>query len=407
MELLLRWGPLLLLVVMSAGFSASETALFSLTTQQREAAPARVRRLLEIPRDLLVTVLLGNLFVNVFFFSLAARLDWGSSAAAPFLSAALALIAILILGEIVPKTLALRAPSWVASLGSWFLFPLVRVSRPVTIAFSRTLDLSTRALGESGTDERAILPEDLARVLSRSSESGLLRSGEAGMLAEIVELGGIRVREIMTPRVDALMLDVDEDPEPVMTEALRRHLTWLPVFEDDADHMLGFVRLRDLFMRRQRPVRQLVMPVKFVPEVAHALDLLREFREDRTAEAVVVDEWGGTAGVVTIEDVFEEIVGELRVEGEARETPVVPLGEGVFRVAGDLSIRDWNEEFGFRVVPNEFETVGGFVTAHLGRIPRAGDRARVGSLVFDVQEVRGRRILFVDMHVTSEREESA
>jgi magnesium and cobalt transporter len=107
---------------------------------------------------------------------------------------------------------------------------------------------------------------------------------------------------------------------------------------------------------------------------------------------------------VTIENVFEEIVGELRVEGEARETPVVPLGEGRFRVAGALSIRDWNDEFGFQVVPNEFETVGGFVTALLGRIPKAGDEAHAGALVFEVHEVRGRRILSVDMYVRTEEE---
>lgn len=403
-DLLLRWGPLALLLIFSASFSASETALFSLSTQQRESAAPRIRRLLETPRELLVTILLGNLLVNVLFFSLSARIPWGDSHAARVLFVVGALLVVLVFGEILPKTMALRAPVFLASLGSLFLTPLVALLRPVTHAFSRSLDLSTRALGESGRDERAIRPEDLARVLSRSSSSGLLENREADMLAEIVELGGISVREIMTPRVDAPMLDVEEDPEPVIEEALRAHLSWLPVIEGDPDHVLGFVRLRDLLLRGDKPVRQLIMPVKFVPEVADALDLLRDLREHRTAEAIVVDEWGGTAGVVTIEDVFEEIVGELRVEGEAREKPVVPLGEGRYRVTGALSIRDWNDEFGFQVVPNEFETVGGFVTALLGRIPKAGDLARVGALVFDVHEVRGRRILSVDMHVVPAHE---
>jgi CBS domain containing-hemolysin-like protein len=203
----------------------------------------------------------------------------------------------------------------------------------------------------------------------------------------------------MTPRVDALMLDVDGDVQACLEEAARRRLNWVPVIDEDPDHVIGCVKLRDLYLRGERSVRQLVMPVKFVPEVADALDLLRDFRADRTAEAVVVDEWGGTAGIVTVEDVFEEIVGELRVEGEERERPVVPLGEGRFRVTGALSIRDWNDEFGFRVVPTEYETVGGFVTALLGRIPKAGDVARAGDLVFEVSEVRGRRVLAVDMHV--------
>ncbi|MFT5829942.1 MAG: putative hemolysin, partial [Bacteroidia bacterium] len=113
----------------------------------------------------------------------------------------------------------------------------------------------------------------------------------------------------------------------------------------------------------------------------------------------VVDEWGGTAGIVNVEDIFEELVGDLRVEGESREISVVPLGEGNYRVAGSLSMHDWNDVFGFQVVPKEYETVGGFVTALLGRIPRAGDEVRWGDLVLEVHDVRGRRVQTVDMSV--------
>lgn len=393
------WLALAVLMSFSAGFSGFEAALFSLDPEQRGRAHPRVRRLLEHQRELLVTVLLGNLLVNILYFSLAVRLDWGEARYAPLVALLAPLVAILILGEILPKTLALRAPDVISNLGALPIAGLVRVLKPVTRAFSYTLELIARALGERGDDEREISTDDLAQVLSVSEESGLIERGEADMLAEIVELAGIRVREIMTPRVDAMMLDVDEENlGAVLEEAARKRVTWLPVFEEDPDHVLGCVMLRDLYRRGERGIRQLVMPVKFVPEVAHALDLLHTFRVDRAAEAVVVDEWGGTAGVVTIEDVFEEIVGELRVEGEERERPVVPLGEGRFRVAGALSIRDWNDEFGFQVVPIEFETVGGFVTALLGRIPKAGDQARAGALVFEVSEVRGRRVVSVDMH---------
>jgi len=402
----LLFPTLVVLLFLSASFSGFEAALFSLSGEELERAPARVRRLLEDPRKVLVTVLLGNLFVNVAYFSFAVRIPWGGGQYAPVVAVLAPLVTILVCGEILPKTLALRAPETIARMGALPAALLVRVLRPVIAAFSRLLELIARALGESAGEERAISTEDLAQVLSVSAEVGLLERNEADMLAEIVELAGIRVREIMTPRVDALMLDVEDDPRSILDEAERQRVTWLPVFEEDADHVLGCVQVRDLYLHPDRSVRQLVMPVKFVPEVAHALDLLRELRADRTAEAVVVDEWGGTAGVVTVEDVFEEIVGELRVEGEERERPVVPLGEGRFRVSGALSIRDWNEEFGFRVVPIEFETVGGFVTALLGRIPKAGDEARAGALVFDVHEVRGRRVVSVDMSVERELEEA-
>ena len=183
---------------------------------------------------------------------------------------------------------------------------------------------------------------------------------------------------------------------------------WAATFPLNGDHARARrIDVRDLVNQPDRPMRQLVMPAKYVPEVASALDLLHGLRDERVAEAVVVDEWGGTAGIVTIEDIFEEIVGDLRAEEEPHEAAVTLLGEGHYRVNGGLSIRDWNDEFdefGARVVPTEFETVGGFVAALLGRIPKRGDVVRYGALVMEVHEVRGRRVLSVEMYVEQQGE---
>ena len=186
--------PLWALLALSAFFSASETALFSLSRERRKSAPARVSRLLARPRELLITVLACNLLVNVFFFSLAAQLYQGDSPQAKLGSALGALVALLVFGEILPKTLALRGSGAVSAMSSLALTPLVVILHPVTVAFSRTLELVTRALGESGGDELAITPENLAEVLSKSAEAGLLESAEADMLSEIVELGGVPTR---------------------------------------------------------------------------------------------------------------------------------------------------------------------------------------------------------------------
>lgn len=396
------WVLLAALLAVSGFLSASETALFSLSPRDLPRASARVGHLLGEPRDLLITILFGNLIVNVLFFAFASQVSLGEAEHADLVGGLGALIVLLLAGEILPKTLALRAPIRVADAGVLPLGALVALLGPVRRFVTSILEAIVRALGDAGREEHGLTTELLASVLTRSDAEGVLAGDEAGILSEIVELGGIRVREIMTPRVDALLLDVSEDPRPLVRAALDKKLTWLPVVDGSKDEVKGYVNLRDLLLPDQKPLRQLVMPVKFVPEVARVLDLLHEFREDEASEAVVVDEWGGTAGVVTIEDVFEEIVGELRVEGEAREKPVVPLGEGRFRVSGALSVRDWNAEFGRRVVPTEFETVGGFVTALLGRIPRTGDKVRTGALVCEVREVRGRRVQQVDMYVEPE-----
>lgn len=391
-----------LLLAVSALLSASETALFSLEEPQRKKAGSAAVRLMEDPQGVLIAILFANLVTNVAFFALASDLAESRAAFEGYVVLFGALVAIVLFAEILPKTLALRAPIEVARLSAVPVAFLVGVMRPVRRTLRFGLEIAMRMLGELAREERGLTTEALGEVLEGSARHGLIEGSEADLLAEVVELEGIRVREIMTPRVDLLFLDISADEDQqlfVVARALARRLTWVPVFRASPDAVVGCVRLRDVLAHSDRSIRELVQKVLFVPEVASVLDLLRVLRDSRATEAVVVDEYGGTAGIVTIEDIFEEIVGDLRVEGELSPPPVVSLGEGRFRVLGSLSIRDWNEQFGREVVPAGFETVGGFVTALLGRIPRAGDRVRVGDLVTEVREVRGRRVRVVEMYI--------
>ncbi len=398
------WNPWILfalvLVVLSGFFSSAETAYFSLTEEDlRPGGDRRVRALIGEPRELLVSLLAGNLFINVTFFAFAER-------ALPFdgfWAGLAALVFILLFGEILPKAVALRMPIALARVGSPFWFAYIQLMAPVRRAVNGTLELFLRAIGESERREEGLTSETLAGALESSPSEGGLAQGEAELLGEIIQLSNLRVREIMTPRVDVLALDLEQTPEEhqsVVEAARRGRITWLPVVRGDMDSVEGAVELRDLYAHEGKPLDQLVMPIQFVPEVAPVMSMLGVLREARTAEAVVVDEWGGTAGVVTLEDLLEELVGELRVEGEEVVKEVIPLGEGRYRVSGDLSIREWNETMGRNVVPSAFETLGGYVLALLGRLPRPGDRVELGAgLVGVVYEVRGRRILTVDLSV--------
>ena len=388
------------LLALAGFFNSSEAALFSLTPAERNQASPAVRELLRDSRRLLVTILLSNLVVNVLYFSFAARLLPAEQGVTGVLVTLGVLIALVLVGDILPKVIALRARSRVARLNGPFLSALVFFLRPLTRPVLRLLEAVHRGPLNWIPAERAITAEVLAKVLERGAEVGALHEREADLLSGIIELDEIRVREIMTPRVDVLFLDVSgEGRQRVLRQALEARTTWLPVIDGEPDRIVGRVNLRSLVAEPERPIGQLVMPVKFVPEVASVLSALQSLREDRTSEAVVVDEWGGTAGIVTVENVFEEIVGDLRAEGEVHVPAVRALGEGRYRVAGGLSIREWNEAFALRVVPTEFETVGGFVTALLGRIPRAGDKVRVEELEMEVHEVRGRRVVTVDIGV--------
>jgi putative hemolysin len=394
------WSLLGALLCGSGLCSASETALFSLDPSERARAGRATERLLEQPRNFLVTVLLANLTINILFFAFADRLipeegeGW-----AEFSTTLGVLVVLLVCGEILPKTVGLRARLPLARFVAPLWAVAVQFLAPVRRPLVSLLDLAGRVVNRAG-DERQLTSEELADVLERSAAEGGLLDHEADLISEIVELRSIRVRELMLPRVDALFLERSgEGREAVVRQAVERRVSWLVVTDGSADRVVGQVRVRDLLVYPTRTVEQLLQPTHFVPEVASAMDLLRVLREQGAPEAVVVDEWGGTAGVVTMEDVVEEIVGDLRQEGESRQTTVVPLGEGVFRVPGSLSLRDWNQSFGHRVVPTEFETVGGFVTALLGRIPRAGDVVSYGGLTMEVEAVRGRRVMTVDIQV--------
>ncbi|MCY2960957.1 MAG: hemolysin family protein [Planctomycetota bacterium] len=391
------------LLLASAFFSASETALFSLADAERRRAGAKVARLLADPQALLVTVLLGNLAVNVLFFSFAADVMPHAAGHETAILAVVALLVLVLFGELLPKAVALQAREGISRFAAGPLLLLVGILGPARRALQRALELLMRALGDAAREESGVSADTLAEVLEHSARTGLIDVREADLLSEVVELEGIRVAEILTPRVDMIALDLsDRDEERrwfQVARALSKRLTWMPVLRGGADEVVGLVRLRDVLARPEESLESLVQPVVFVPALASVLDLLRTLRAAQSAEAVVVDEYGGTAGIVTIENVFEEIVGDLRVEGEREAAEVTALGEGRFRVSGELSIRDWNEQFGREVVPAGFETVGGLVAALLGRIPREGDVVRSGGLSITVRSVRGRRVESVELSV--------
>ncbi len=384
----------------SALASASETALFSLTEQERRRAGSRVEGLMRDPRALLVSVLCANLMFNLLFFAFASNVEVGEERWKTIARDLAAVVVVLVVGEVIPKTIALRSRVAIARAASVPFGLLVVLMGPLVRVFERAIEFFNRALGEAGHEESGITARDLEKAIDRSVDGGLLEDSEAEILSGILELEDVRVREIMTPRVDMLFLDKNtSERSGVIAKALARKDPWIVVVDENPDRIIGRIRLRDLLKDPHRELAPILTNARFVPEVASALDALHFMRQAHVAHAVVVDEWGGTAGLVTLENIFEEVVGDLRVEGEASERTVTQLGDGKFRVIGSLSIREWNEHFGRRVVATEFETVGGLVTALLGRIPRVGDEVKVGGLALAVHSVAGRRIREVDIRV--------
>lgn len=407
------------LLVVSAFFSGSETALFSLTRHQRiqlgrqkTVAARALLKLLDETRGLLITLLLGNMVINVLYFVISTVLlrNVDPSVLHPLAVAALALvplIAVILLGEVLPKLVAAHVTMrW----ARWCAVPLLLVHRgvaPVRLFASWFVITPLARLIAPAQAAPELSPEELEAMLRLSQRQGVIDPGEEELLQQVLELSRLKVRDLMIPRVDIVAFDLTRDPAELIALVKDRRLRHVPVFGGDEgglDDVRGVVYARQVLLRRpdsREALERLIRQVKFVPELQRADRLLVDLRKTGTTFAMVVDEYGGTAGLVTMEDVVEHLLGNIpgafEDEGEPEVEQVEPR---VWRVSAGLSVHDWAEAFspaaragrGPRDVLHGVSTVGGLVMARLGRAAEVGDRVRLGNVEMEVERVTGRRV---------------
>ncbi len=245
-----------------------------------------------------------------------------------------------------------------------------------------------------------VSPDDIQIIMSEGEEPRkieLIDPDEREMIAGIIEMGERYASEIMIPRPDVVALDVSSTIDHALDVAIQHGHSRLPVYEDDIDHIIGILHVKDLLqvLRGTETValRELLRPTHYVPETARADDILRDLLRNRVHMAVVVDEYGGTSGILTIEDVIEEIVGEIRDEYDvAEELPFKRIGENEVLFEGGVPLSEFNEEFQTELPTQESDTLGGLILTRLGRLPRVGDRVRVDNVELVVAGMNGRRI---------------
>ncbi len=226
-----------------------------------------------------------------------------------------------------------------------------------------------------------------------SRRRGLINRVEDVYLREVIDLSEIRARDIMVPRVEVQMFDVSGPPAELRNLMRSTRLTKIPVYDGAIDNIIGLVYAKILFFEPDKPLRDLVTPVRFVPELITGEQLLQHFRDTKSQIAIAVDEFGGMAGLVTLEDVLEEIVGEIHdPEDEQLEPEIVQLSETEYEISGRLGVHYWVETFGIRGLTERVATVAGLVTARLGRPARVGERIRIGNVELSVLALSGRRI---------------
>ncbi len=306
------------------------------------------------------------------------------------------LVAVLF-GLFLPRAIAARHAQSVLLVLVWPLEIVTWLTRPlVSVLFALTRVLA-RPFGGNAPSTK--VTEDEIRALVETGQAqGVLEPREREMISSIFELGDKEVREVMIPRTDIVALDVNTPANEVLEQITRVGHSRLPVYEGSADDIIGILYVKDLFRRLARgdrdiDLRRFLRPAHFVPESKKADELLREMQRDKVHIAVVVDEYGGTAGIVTLEDLVEEIVGEIRDEYDVEQELVLPVSENEALMDARVPFEDVRETFDLDVEPSEdYATLGGFITNQLGRFPRAGESVESGGVRFTVESVEGKRI---------------
>jgi len=403
----------ILCVLLSAFFSSSEVALIGITrakvrTLVNDGRPGSkaVAALKESPEHLLITILIGNTVVNISAATIATAIaiqqfgDLGVGIATGFV-----VIVLLIFGEIGPKIYAARASDdFPLTVAPVVLF-LSRIFSPVIWLVERLSP--TFGIGKE-VSEPAVTEEEIKEWIDVGKEEGTIEQGEQDMLYSVLEFGDTPVREIMTPRVDVILMEDTVTFEEAIRIFNETGFSRIPVYHDRIDNITGILNVKDVFSamvshRTTSTIKEIMFDPMFVPETKKIDDLLKELQVHRVLMAIVIDEYSSFVGIVTVEDILEELVGDIMDEYDKEEPEVQELSPGVFVVDAQMWVDDINERMNLGLPTDEaYETIGGLIIDRLGHLPQhPGEKVEIeeGRVTLVVMQMHGRRIVKVKVVV--------
>src|SRR5437667_2132443 len=395
-------GALAILIFCSALFSRVETALSLLKPHQLrrlEENHAGLTNFIQIfrenPRRVLNVLLLGDGLVNVLLVVLCLFFLWEGPLAGrlpQWLAAILIFAMVVLLCDLVPKLVALAAPSKLSAIGAFTLqiaMPFLdRIGRGLETVSEYVLDRLTPAHLRS---RPRLSDEELGTLLQIGEEEGALYHGEAEMIQEIIKLGDKTAKDCMTPRVDSFMLPDDLTSEEVIARLKEKRHRRVPVYADTPDQILGIIDVKMFLMDPSDHYTEKLIAPSFVPETMRALELLRLFLTHAQGLAIVLDEFGGTEGVITMGDIVEEILSDAVPRADV-ESYIEPLEDGKFLVSGSARLDDLSEHLGFQIEAEGIDTIGGFVFTRLGYLPPSGTQLEIPRLAVTVRRSGRKRI---------------
>jgi putative hemolysin len=395
---------LLILLALSAFFSMSETALISLSrirlrtmVQKKMKGSETIRKLKEDPHRLLSTILIGNNLVNVSAATVATSIAFQIfSNYAVAISTGVTTLIVLIFGEIIPKSFATHHDERVSLAVakpilflSYILGPINTVLEKITGIFIKTVKKQT------------ITEEELKACMDLGQEAGFIKDMERNLIRNIFKFDEINVSEIMTPRTDMFCVSVKKKLRSVLPKIIRANYTRIPVYENSMNNIVGILNMKDLIpiiknKRLDIPIKKLMYKPFFVPENKKVDSMLKQFQRRNEHMAIVVDEHGLVTGLVTLEDVIEEIVGEIRDETDRISPNIIPINKKTWDVLGKSDIEEINEKIKSNFKEAEdYDTISGLILDRLGRIPKEGETIVFDNYSIEITEVEGHRIVKV------------
>ncbi|ONI38268.1 hemolysin [Candidatus Epulonipiscium fishelsonii] len=396
---------LILMIGGSAFFSMSETALMSITKidvrhmiSQNVAGAKLLEKLIDDPSKLLGSILIGNNLVNIGASSIATVLATNlfGSAGVGIATGCMTLF-ILIFGEITPKSLASKNSQKIALLVSKPIFLVVIIVSPIV----KILMIVTNALNkllsrETDNNETFITDDKLKTIVTVSHEEGILEKEEKDMIYNVVDFGELYAKDIMIPRTDMIAVNIKASYGDIISIFKEHQFSRMPVYENYRDNIVGMVYIKDLLMNKVDPdtfvVSSILREAYFVHEYNRIDKLFKELRLKKIGMAFVIDEYGGISGLITMEDLIEEIVGDINDEYDIPNEDFIQVNEYEYLIDGTYRISDVNSKLNLKIISNEFDSIGGYIIGLLDRFPVNGEMVTTDNLIFAIEESDNNRI---------------
>lgn len=399
---------LVALLFFSAFFSMSETALMSMSKiRLRHLVENHVKHakltqdLLDHPNQLLGTILVGNNLVNIAASAIATSIAiyfWNNKGVG--IATFLMTLLILIFGEITPKNIAIDYTEEIVLFIAPIMSVFVKIFSPVVWILTNFTNGLLHLFGLNKQEKKPLITEEeLKTIVEVSSQEGVLESDEKEIIDNIFEYSDMRVKDIMIQRMDIVAVDVSATYEEVVEAFGEKQFSRIPVYEDTIDNIVGVLYAKDLFFIpvekiKQFDIKKYMREPFYTYEFIKISDFFRRMQGDRIHIAIVLDEYGGVAGIITMEDIIESILGDINDEYDPQdEEDIVCIKEGEYLVNGSVRLEDLNEEIGTHFESEDFESIGGFILGLLGRIPRTGEIINYESIRFVIEKVDKSRIM--------------